>query len=420
MSDLKSYLKKVSLDLLQVKKAARKLSQITTLEKNEAISKIAQELEDKSGKILAANKKDMDLAIKQKLAKPKIERLKLTKEKIAKMAADLREIIALPDPIGSGKIVKRPNGLIIEKRHIPLGVIGIIYESRPNVTTDVAGLCLKSGNAVILRGGSEAINSNLAIYEVIQSALSKSAIPKEAVYMIEKTDREIVGYLLHQRDLIDVIIPRGGSELINYVNEHSKIPVISHDRGLCHVYVDETADLKKALSICVNAKCQNPSVCNAAETFLVHEKIATRFLPLLAKELKKFNVLIKGDERVRKIIKAEPATLQDWETEYLDYIISIKIVKNTDEAITHIEKYSSGLAEAIITEDLSQANLFTDCLDSAVLYVNASTRFTDGHEFGKGAEIGIGTNRLHARGPVGLKELTTIKYVVKGDGQIRE
>jgi glutamate-5-semialdehyde dehydrogenase len=350
-----------------------------------------------------------------------IDRLTLTETTIGGIARGLTEVATLPDPVGKiGSMSRRPNGLLVGRMRIPLGVIGIIYESRPNVTADAAALCLKSGNACILRGGSEAIHSNLAIAHILQEVLRDLALPETAIQVIAITDREAVYEMLQLEEFIDVIIPRGGEELIRAVVRDSKIPVIKHYKGVCHVFVDEGADFDMALRICMNAKTQRPGVCNAMETLLVHEAAAGTFLPLAAVKLREAGVAIRGCEKTRAILpEAETATEEDWYREYLDLILAVRVVGDLDEAIAHIEKYGSLHTEAIITENYGRAQRFLQEVNSSTVLVNASTRFNDGFELGLGAEIGISTTKLHAFGPMGLEELTTTKFIVYGNGQVR-
>lgn len=350
-----------------------------------------------------------------------MDRLTLKQATIEQMAQGLREVAALPDPVG--KIIsmwRRPNGLLVGKMRIPLGVIGIIYESRPNVTVDAAALCLKSGNAVILRGGSESIKSNLAIASVLQQVLQETSIPVNAIQVIPMTEREAVSEMLQLDEYIDLIIPRGGEELIRAVVAQSRIPVIKHYKGVCHIFVDAQADIDMAVNICLNAKTQRPGVCNAMETLLVHKDIAGKFLPLAANKLKKAGVVLKGCAKTKLILKnIEKATDDDWYEEYLDLILAIKIVEDIDEAIAHIEKYGSLHTESIITNDYNNSQRFLNEVNSSTVLVNASTRFSDGFELGLGAEIGISTTKLHAFGPMGLEELTTLKFIIYGNGQVR-
>jgi len=403
------------------KAAAKKLAIAGTNLKNNALLTMAAELITKQAEILAANQADIIWGQTNGLGKALLDRLLLTPQRIEDMAAGLRQIAGLPDPIGEGiSSWTRPNGLEINKIRVPLGVVGIIYEARPNVTVDAAGLCLKSGNAVILRGGSEAIRSNLAIAKVLTQAVAKAGLPEGVIQLIETTDRQAVQVMLKANQYIDVLIPRGGAGLIKTVVENATVPVIETGTGNCHIYIDSDADLHKAHPIVLNAKCQRPGVCNALETLLVHEQVAEDFLPALLKDLATCGVELRGCQATKAIYDAcAVATDVDWSTEYLDLILAVKIVRDIDEAIEHIVTYSSGHSEAIITENYSRARKFLAEVDAAAVYVNASTRFTDGFEFGFGAEIGISTQKLHARGPMGLEELTSIKYVVYGNGQIR-
>jgi glutamate-5-semialdehyde dehydrogenase len=402
--------------------ASRQLSRVSSVVKNNALLQMADELINNAAKILTANARDVAKAKKSVvLSKAMIERLTLKKSTIEGMAQGLREVAALPDPVGKvTSMWKRPNGLQVGRMRIPLGVVGIIYESRPNVTADASALCLKSGNAVILRGGSEAINSNLAICSILQRVLRKNSLPETAISLIPIIDREAIYEMLQLDEYIDVIIPRGGEELIRAVVAQSKIPVIKHYKGVCHIFVDSAADMEMAVNICCNAKAQRPGVCNALETMLVHKDIARKFLPLVAKELAKLNVTIRGCARTGKILKGiTAATEEDWYTEYLDLILAIRIVDNMDEAIAHIEKYGSLHTEAIITTDYANSQRFLNEVNSSTVLVNASTRFSDGFELGLGAEIGISTTKLHAFGPMGLEELTTTKFIIYGNGQVR-
>jgi glutamate-5-semialdehyde dehydrogenase len=371
--------------------------------------------------IIKANKRDLKTAKKDKKKTSFIDRLSLDSSRIKKMANCLKEVAALPDPVGR-PIASwlRPNGLEIRKVGVPIGVIAVIYESRPDVTSDCVGICLKAGNALILRGGSYAYNSNLAIFKLLNDVVKSVGLPEGSINIIETTDRKAINVLLKQDKFIDLIIPRGGTSLIKAVTKNSQIPVIKHQKGLCHIYVDEYADLNMAHKIVLNAKVQRPSVCNAVETLLVHEDVASRFLPVLKEAFRKEDVKIKGDKKTQNILKdIEKATPKDWKTEYLDKIISIKIVSSLKEAIEHINKYSSGLSEVIITNNVDSADKFLASVDSAAVYLNASSRFTDGNQFGLGAEIGISTDKIHARGPMSVNELTIYKYVVIGNGQIR-
>jgi len=402
--------------------ASRKIAGCSSVKKNDALLKIADKVEDKSSYIKEENKKDLAFAREKKLSGAMIERLTINNSTIKSMADGLREVARLSDPVGSlSKTWLRPNGLNVSKMRIPLGVIGIIYESRPNVTIDAAGLCLKAGNAVILRGGSEALNSNKALAALISQALDETGLPKEAVQIVPVRDRTAVNFLLSQEEFIDLIIPRGGEGLIRFVVENSKIPVLKHYKGVCHVYVDDGADLKMAEEICFNAKVQRPGVCNAMETMLVHKSVAPDFLPGMAKRFLKAGVEIRGcPETCRILPEAGKAVEQDWPAEYLDLVIAVKVVEDMDEAVLHISKYSSSHTEAIITSDYSRARSFVREVDSSAVLVNASTRFNDGGQLGLGAEIGISTSKLHAFGPMGVDELTTTKFVVYGNGQIRE
>jgi glutamate-5-semialdehyde dehydrogenase len=372
--------------------------------------------------ILSENKRDLTSAREKGLSAPMIDRLTIKDESLKVMMQGLREIAALPDPVGKvTSMWRRPNGLLVGRMRIPLGVIGIIYESRPNVTVDASALCIKSGNAVILRGGSESIHSNLAIASILQDVLRESPLPDKAIQVIPFTDREAVTTLLQLDEQIDLIIPRGGEELIRAVVAQSKIPVIKHYKGVCHIFVDATADINMAINICTNAKVQRPGVCNAMETLLVHADIAPSFLPKIAEKLQKAGVLIKGCEKTRKILKnIDAATEEDWYSEYLDLILSVRVVPSIDAAVEHIEKYGSMHTESIITKDYANSQRFLSEVNSSTVLVNASTRFSDGFELGLGAEIGISTTKLHAFGPMGLEELTTSKFIIYGDGQVRK
>ena len=405
----------------KAKEAARTLA-VMGEEKNDALKLIAKALIDNTDAILAANKIDVDNGRANGLTESIIDRLSLSKARIEGMAQGVLDVAALPDPIGavlSGS--KRPNGLNITKVRVPIGVIGIIFEARPNVTSDAASLCLKSGNAVILRGGKEAINSNKSIADIMRSALEKSALDKNCIQLIEDTTRQSSVELMGLVDYLDLLIPRGGAGLIKAVVENAKVPVIETGVGNCHVFVDESADIDMAANIIYNAKTSRPSVCNAIETILVHKNIAEKALPVIKARLDEKNVELRGCERTREILgdSVIPAIEVDWATEYLDYILAVKVVDNIDEAIAHITKYSSGHSECIVTENYKNANRFKNEVDAAAVYVNASTRFTDGGMFGLGAEIGISTQKIHARGPMGLNELTSMKFIIEGDGQIR-
>lgn len=405
----------------KAKEAARTLA-VMGEEKNDALKLIAKALIDNTDAILAANKIDVDNGRANGLTESIIDRLSLSKTRIEGMAQGVLDVVALPDPIGavlSGS--KRPNGLNITKVRVPIGVIGIIFEARPNVTSDAASLCLKSGNTVILRGGKEAINSNKCIADIMRSALEKSALDKNCIQLIEDTTRQSSVELMGLVDYLDLLIPRGGAGLIKAVVENAKVPVIETGVGNCHVFVDESADIDMAANIIYNAKTSRPSVCNAIETILVHKNIAEKALPVIKARLDEKNVELRGCERTREILgdSVIPAIEVDWATEYLDYILAVKVVDNIDEAIAHITKYSSGHSECIVTENYKNANRFKNEVDAAAVYVNASTRFTDGGMFGLGAEIGISTQKIHARGPMGLNELTSMKFIIEGDGQIR-
>lgn len=403
------------------RKAARKLAVASTEQKNQALKAMAKELCLQQDKIIAANQLDLEEGKEKGLTQALLDRLLLTSERIIDMAKGLEAIIALPDPIGEvTSMWTRPGDLQIGKVRVPLGVVGIIYESRPNVTVDAAGLCLKTGNATILRGGSEAFRSNRAICSIINQALDSVGMPEGAVQLIETTDREAVDILLKMNQYLDVLIPRGGAGLIQNVVQNATVPVIETGVGNCHIYVDNGADLEMAQNIVLNAKTQRPGVCNALETLLVHANEAEKFLPRLRDALLRAGVEIRGCPIVKKFVKeASEASESDWSTEYLDYILAIKVVHNMEEAIEHIERYGTKHSEAIITRDYRRARYFQQRVDAAAVYVNASTRFTDGFQFGFGAEIGISTQKLHARGPMGPLELTTYKYIINGDGQIR-
>ena len=401
-----------------VKKAQSSLSVASAKQKNSAILLMADAIEESTDIIIKANEKDISLAGENGVPRTMIDRLTLTPERIKGIASALREVANLPDPCGNGTVTTRPNGLKISCIRVPLGVIGIIYEARPNVTVDAAALCLKSGNGAVLKGGKEAIETNRALMKVMKDALAGSDISPDVIALIDSTDRAATTALMNAVGYVDVLIPRGGKGLIRAVVDNATVPVIETGAGNCHVYVDKTADIEKAVKVTVNAKTSRPSVCNAAETLLVHSAVACEMLPKFKEAAGKLE--IRGCERTLKILNgATPATEADYDTEYNDYILAVKVVDSLDEAIEHIAKYSTGHSEAIITESVSAAQEFTKRIDAAAVYVNASTRFTDGGEFGFGAEIGISTQKLHARGPMGLTELTTVKYVVEGDGHIR-
>jgi glutamate-5-semialdehyde dehydrogenase len=404
------------------KEAARVLALASTGAKNEALLQMARGLEEKVTPVLDANRADLVRGRAAGLTSAFLDRLTLTEARIEGMAAGLRQVAALPDPVGeTAEAWRRPNGVEISRVRVPLGVIGFIYESRPNVTADAAGLCLKSGNAVLLRGGSEALASNAAIVTVLGKAIEKAGLPADAVQVVDTADRAAVMAMLTLDRFIDLIIPRGGEEFVRLVAERATVPVLKHDKGLCHVYVDGSADLEMAAAIVVNSKAQRVSVCNAMETLLVDSAVAQAFLPKVAARLREAGVEMRGDERTRDLVPAVlPATEADWDTEYLDHIVAIRVVDGLDAAIDHIRRHGSGLAEAIVTSDLRNSRRFTREVDAAAVLVNASTRLVDGSQFGMGAEMGISTSRLHARGPVGVRELTTTKFVLIGDGQVRE
>ncbi len=395
---------------------------LTTQVKNKALKEMADALVHNKVNIMHENHKDLKNAVRLKMPLAFIDRLNLTEKTISQMSESLREIAALPDPIGETiKSWRRPNGLFIKKVRVPIGVIAIIYESRPNVTSDCIGLCFKSGNSVILRGGSEALNSNLCIYKTLKAVLHKNKISDGLVNMVGTRDRKAIDVLVKLNDYIDLIMPRGGEGLIKKVVKLSHIPVIKHYKGVCYVYVDKETDLKKAVEICYNAKVQRPGVCNAMEGMLVHKDIAAKFLPLIAERFEAVGVQMRGCVLTQRIIKGvRRATEKDYRTEYLDLILSVKVVKDLSEGIRHINTYGSHHSDTIVTEDGKAALEFLKYVDSACVYQNASTRFTDGNQFGLGAEIGISTDKLHARGPVGLEELTTYKYTVFGTGQVRK
>jgi len=402
----------------RARRAALYLSHMSTGEKNGAILSIAKALRENAAHILDANEKDMRAGEAKGMSKALLDRLALNPARIEGMAEGLELVAKLDDPVGEvERTVIRPNGLSIGKVRVPIGVAGIIYEARPNVTSDAIGLCLKAGNAVVLKGGSDAINSNVAIVGAAQKAAYAAGLPEGAIELIEDTSREAAEYMMGLNGVIDVLIPRGGAGLIQSVVKNSKIPVIETGVGNCHVYIDESADIEMGVNIIHNAKTSRPSVCNAAETLLVHAAVAEAFLPLMARRLD--NVELRGCERTRAIIPAKEASEEDYYAEFLDYILAVKVVGGIDEAIDHINKYGTKHSEAIVTSDYNNAEKFLKRVDAAAVYVNASTRFTDGYEFGFGAEIGISTQKLHARGPMGLKELTTYKYIIRGSGQIR-
>lgn len=406
----------------KAKSAAFEMGKLSADAKNSALCRMANALESNAEKILAANKIDVEAARHKGIKASLLDRLALDQKKIQSMAKELREVSGLPDPVGEILATwTRPNGLIISQVRVPMGVVGVIYESRPNVTSDSAGICIKSGNAVILRGGSDALNSNLAIGEVLRDALAGTNVPVDAIQVVPSPDRKVAEELMAMRQYIDVLVPRGGADLINTVVEKSRIPVIETGTGNCHIYVEEDADLVKATPIVINAKVQRPGVCNAAEKLIVHRKIAKKYLPIIIAELRKNGVEVRGDEETRRIVPdTKAATEVDWYTEYLDLIIGVKVVDSLDDAIAHINKFGTHHSDSIITADFEKAMKFIKEVDSAAVYWNASTRFTDGNQFGLGAEIGISTQKLHARGPMSVQHLTTTKYVVLGNGQIRK
>lgn len=402
--------------------ASRILSQATTADKNEALLAIARRIEQEASTILAANEADLQAGARSGLSSAMLDRARLDPKRIQTIASSVREVVHLTDPVGDVlREWSRPNGLKISKKRVPIGVIGIIYESRPNVTSDAASLCLKAGNAVILRGGSEAIRSNMALAQAVSDGCKDAGLPEYAVQLVPSTDRAAVTLMAQLDRYIHLIIPRGGRSLIEAVTASARMPVIKHFDGICAAYVDRSADLQMAEKIVVNAKCQRPGVCNAVETLLVHQEIARRFLPLCAGELWERGVELRGDPLTREILgsKVLPATEEDWRTEYLDLTLAVKTVRDLDEAVDHIETYGSHHSDVIVAEDPLAAQEFLNRVDSATVFWNASTRFNDGAEFGFGAEIGISTDRLHARGPMGLEELTSYKYLVEGTGQIR-
>jgi glutamate-5-semialdehyde dehydrogenase len=417
--DIKQF---VSDKAAKAKAASRALANISTEIKNNALFKMAAGLEQKAGELMSENRKDLAEAEKKGLSKAMIDRLTLTPERVKAMADGLREVAALPDPVGEVlRMWRRPNGMEVGRMRVPIGLIGIIYESRPNVTADSAALCLKSGNGVLLRGGSEAVHSNKAIVEVLSRAGAEAGIPAGAISFIENPDRACVMEMLKLNQYIDLIIPRGGEGLIRMVSENSTIPVIKHDKGICHVYVDSKADLAMAEDICFNAKVQRPGTCNAMETMLVHQDAAKEFLPQIIARMKKAGVEIRGCEKTRAIVPGiSEAADKDWDTEYNDLILNVKTVSTMEDAMAHIAAHGSQHSEAIVTNDYQNARRFQREVDASAVFVNASTRLNDGFEFGLGAEIGISTTRIHARGPMGLEELTSTKFIVMGNGQIRK
>lgn len=406
---------------VRAKQAASYLNNLGISEKNRGLRQVAQALLEGESAILAANQKDLACAEKNGMSQALIDRLKLTKDRLKAMADGLLEVAALDDPVGEVISMKqRPNGLLIGQKRVPLGVVGIIYEARPNVTADAFGLCFKTGNAVILKGGSDAIESNKEIVRWIRKGLLEAGLEADAVQLIEDTDREVTRQFMRLNRYVDVLIPRGGAGLIRAVVENSTVPVIETGTGNCHIYVDESADFSMAIEIILNAKTQRIGVCNACESLVVHRSIADAFLPKLWQRLQEKQVEVRADAEAKAIVpEFGEASEEDWGTEYLDYVLSLKLVDSADEAIRHINRYNTGHSEAIITKDYANAQKFLNEIDAAAVYVNASTRFTDGNEFGFGAEIGISTQKLHARGPMGLEALTTTKYIIYGNGQVR-
>ncbi len=405
----------------EAKEGARTIAKTSSGQKNNALVKMAEAIKKKSKELQMANKKDIEFAKKKGLTKAMIDRLTLSNKVIDDMAQGLVEIAALPDPVGEiTKMWQRPNGMSVGKMRVPLGVIGIIYESRPNVTADATALCLKAGNAVILRGGSEAIHSNKAIVKILRSVAKKEGIHEGVITFIDRTDRQAIMEMLKLEGMIDVVIPRGGEGLIRAVTENSRIPVLKHYKGVCHVFVDRDADLQMAEDMCFNSKVQRPGTCNAMETMLVDEKVAKKFLPQMIKRFRKAKVQLKGCPRTRRFDKTVKAAADsDFHTEYVDLILNVKIVKDIDAAMDHIAEYSSAHTETIVTEDYGKAMRFLREVDSASVHVNVSTRFSDGFQYGLGAEMGISTDKIHARGPMGLEELTCTKFIVLGNGQLR-
>ncbi|MEO2068931.1 MAG: glutamate-5-semialdehyde dehydrogenase [Desulfurobacteriaceae bacterium] len=407
----------------KAKEVSYKLIDISTEVKNETLKTAAKLIEEKKDLIAKENEKDLKYGEEKGLSKAMLDRLLLNEKRIKGMVQVLLDVASLNDPVGEViKMWTRPNGLKIGKMRVPLGVVGIIYESRPNVTVEAASLCIKSSNAVILKGGSEAINSNRVLVNILKEAASKCGFPEEAICFVDTTDREVVKEMLLLDEYIDVVIPRGGEGLIRFVAENARMPVIKHYKGVCHVYVDEFADLEKAWNICFNAKVQRPGVCNAMETMLVHSRIADAFMPTMVEMFKKAKVELRGCERSRQYAPdyIKPATEDDWYAEYLDLILAVKVVDSLDEAINHINTYGSHHSDAIVTENYTNGMKFLNRVDSAAVYINASTRFTDGNVFGLGAEMGISTDKVHVRGPMGLEDLTIPKFIIFGDGQIRE
>ncbi|RLD98098.1 MAG: glutamate-5-semialdehyde dehydrogenase [Aquificota bacterium] len=405
----------------EAKEASRVLARLSTEVKNRALMAMADLLERKAELIKEENAKDLEYGKEKGLSSALLDRLLLDDKRIKGMADGLREVAALPDPVGEVvKMWKRPNGLQIGKLRVPLGVVAVIYESRPNVTADTAALCVKSGNAIVLRGGSEAIHSNAVIAGILKEAAQESGVPAQAIQLIETTDREAVFHLLRMEEYVDLVVPRGGEGLIRFVAENSRIPVVYHYKGVCHTFVDRDADLDMAWNIAFNAKVQRPGVCNAMETLLVHRDVAKSFLPEMARRFEKAGVELRGCPKARDLVpQMKEATEEDWYAEYLDLILAVRVVDSFEEAVDHIHTYGSGHSEAIVTTNYATAMRFLQEVDAAAVYVNASTRFTDGYEFGLGAEMGISTQKLHVRGPMGLEDLTCCKFVILGQGQIR-
>jgi glutamate-5-semialdehyde dehydrogenase len=423
---MKSAIKELEEKGKAAKEASRRLAYLSTGVKNQALAHIASDLLAKQEEVLSANGLDYQAGEESGMDAALLDRLMLSSERLESMAKDVLSVVALPDPVGEVFDMRTlPNGLLLGRKRVPLGVIAAIYESRPNVTIDISALCLKSGNAIILRGGKEAIHSNTALAKVVMEAIARAGVPDGAVQFIENTDRALVSHLLKMHGIIDLVIPRGGAGLIKFVTENAAMPVVSGGIGVCHTYVDKSADLDKSVAIAFNAKVQRPTVCNALDTLLVHKDIAKRYLPLVAAEWAKAGVIMHGDKRALSILgpdsslKLIPATNEDWGREFLSLAAAIKVVDSLDEALSHIEHFSSGHSEAIVTEDYEAAMRFLSEVDAACVYVNASTRFTDGGQFGLGAEVGISTQKFHARGPLGLRELTTYKWIIFGSGQVR-
>jgi len=423
---MKNAIEELEVKAKAAKAASRRMAYLSTEVKNKALSNIADDLLAKKDAILVANEIDYKEAEVSGMSAAMLDRLLLTAERIQSMSQDVLAVAALPDPVGEVFDMRTlPNGLLIGKKRVPLGVIGAIYESRPNVTIDISSLCLKSGNATILRGGKEAIYSNTALARVVQGAATRAGVPDGAVQFIENTDRTLVNHMLRMGDIIDLVVPRGGAGLIKFVTENASMPVVSGGIGVCHTYIDGCADMAKAVAIAVNAKVQRPTVCNALDCLLVHAEIAQRYLPQIAAEWTKAGVEMHCDEaalsvlRSNKSLRLLPATDEDWGKEFLSLVAAVKVVASLDEALEHIERYGSGHSEAIVTEDYGAAICFLNKVDAACVYVNASTRFTDGGQFGLGAELGISTQKMHARGPLGLKEITSYKWIIFGSGQIR-